>query len=129
MLFIIGQSGPLWVAVMLMSPVLLIFIVYGVVLFFKKDKPEQVINFSSPDSITSLANKKSYKHGIVFFIIGLVFFLLAYLLVQNIRSSTGYSGSEGEIGAFPLMISGAVFVLLSVISVIISFLTNLFTDK
>jgi H+/gluconate symporter-like permease len=125
-LIVTGSINPLWVAVILMSPVLAIFFIYGVVLFFKKEKeqPDFLTN-----NISEELGKKSYKHGLIMLVIGLVLSLLAFMTIQNVRQSAGYSGSEGEIAAFPFIISSAVFLLIATINLLLIFARNLAVKK
>lgn len=127
-LFAVVQSGPLWVAVMLMSPVLAIFLLYGIYILFRGGKSSSGLLKSNTFTTESLG-KKSYTKGVVLLVIGLLLSAIAAYLIFSIRASAGYSGSEGEIASFPFIVSAAVFLLFSLINLALTFFANLTTKS
>lgn len=57
----------------------------------------------------------SYKTATITLLIGVGLILIAFLIVHNVRTDVGYSGSEAEIGSFPFIFSGVVTIVVSFI--------------
>ena len=95
----------------LLGPVLLGMLIYGVVLLFKKP------NQSTRSAVNTIQPTKmpSYKSASVTLFVGSGLLLIAFLIVYDIRSKVGYSGSEAEIGSFPFIFSGVTTIVVSII--------------
>jgi len=123
LLFVLGQSGPLYIATFLMSPLLVIFIIYGVILLFKKDS--DTLELKDPYSNSPAGSLPNYKRATIQLLSGLALLLVAYLLLRAVEESAGYAGSEGGIVAFPFMLSGAVLLIISLGNFIATFIKKL----
>ncbi|MEI6480926.1 MAG: hypothetical protein WCO19_01335 [Candidatus Saccharibacteria bacterium] len=95
----------------LLGPVLLGMLIYGLVLLIKK--PTQSLNGTL--NTTHPTKMPNYKSASVTLLVGSVLLLVAFLIVHNIRSGVGYSGSEAEIGSFPFIFSGVITIVVSII--------------
>lgn len=110
-----------------LGPFLLIMLIYGIVLLVRSPKPVINTNVSGPTN--TMTKPPSYKVSTVTFIVGVALLLIAFLIVHNIRSDVGYSGSEAEIGSFPFIFSGGITIVVSIIMYISTMIRRIAYEK
>jgi hypothetical protein len=121
-----GSSEYLTMINIFIVPILLTLIVYGLLLLFIKPRkrPAKVI---IPQ--IDIPKPPSYKDSIILFLCGAGALAAAYLYVAVMRIDLGYSGSEGELGAVPLILGGIGTIFASVILTISTLIRRIIFDR
>ncbi|MBP7820641.1 hypothetical protein KA025_01485 [Candidatus Saccharibacteria bacterium] len=84
----------------------------------------EIDNYLNADPVNTMKQKRKYKRSLVTLVVGLVLWLIGYIILKQGEAETGHSGGIEVVAAFPFLLAGIIIIVTESVTLIVYYIAN-----